>query len=257
MRNTLAFFFKEWKIQFSSPTAYVVIVGFLMLSGFFFYDLFSNFARIINYASMYQNPQMLQQINFNDLVVSPLFQNINILLLLVIPLITMRTFAEERRQGTDELLLTSPVGISQIVWGKFLSALAFFTLLLILTLQYPIILHHYGQIDLGNVAAGYAGLFLMGTSFIALGMFASSLTKSQIVAAVAGFSALLMFWLVGWLAESVSGVNGKFLGYLSLTSHFEMFSKGAIHTKDIIYFLSFIFFFLFLSTRSLESTRWR
>ena len=228
-----------------------------MLSGFFFYDLFSNFSRILSYAGRYQDPQMMQQINLNDLVITPLFQNINVLLLLVIPLITMRTFAEERRLGTDELILTSPVGIGQVVGGKFLGSLIFFFLLITLTLQYPIILMHFGQIDLGKLASGYAGLLLMGAAFISLGMFASSLTKNQIVAAVSGFSALLFFWIIGWLSETFIGPVGELLKFVSLTHHFEMFAKGAVHSRDVIYFLSFILFFLFLSTRSIESTRWR
>lgn len=257
MRNVLAFFSKELKIQFASPVAYVVLAGFLMLSGFFFYDLFSNFSRVLNYAGNYQNPQLLQQINLNDLVMQPLLQNMNVLLLLVIPLITMRSFAEERRYGTDELVLTSPVSIVEYVWGKFLAAVAFYMLLLLLTFQYPLILMHYGALDVGKMASGYLGLLFMGISFIALGLFASSLTKSQMVAAVGAFSALLIFWIIGWLSESVGGMSGKLLEYLSLTNHFESFTKGAVNIKDVIYFCSFIFFFIFLSTRSVESTRWR
>jgi gliding motility-associated transport system permease protein len=257
MRNTFSFCAKELKIQFASPVAYVVLTGFLMLAGFFFYDLFTNFSRILSYASSYQDPTILNQVNFNDLVITPLFQNMNVLLLLVVPLITMRAFAEEKRQGTDELILTSPVGISEFVWGKFLASFLFFGLLLLLTVQFPLILAQFGEIDWGKVAAGYLGLLLMGTAFISLGLFASSLTKSQMVAAVGGFSALLMFWIIGWMAESVMGTAGQVLKFLSLTNHFESFVKGAINTKDLVFYCSFIFFFLFLSTRSVESTRWR
>ena len=257
MRNVMAFFSKEWKVQFSSPIAYVVIVGFLMLSGFFFYDLFSNFARILSYASGYQNKEMLQQVNFNDLIIFPLFQNINVILLLVIPLFTMRLFAEEQRQGTDELILTSPVSISQYVLGKFLAAAAFYLFILVLTFQYPLILMIFGDLDFGKLLAGYLGLFLMGTSFIAFGMFASSLTQNQIVAAVGSFSALLIFWVIGWLAESFSGKLGMVLEFSSMTRHFNMFSRGAVHLVDVVYYVSFILFFLFLSIRSVESSRWR
>jgi ABC-2 type transport system permease protein len=253
----MAFFGKEWRIQFASPTAYVVLGGFLMLAGFFFYDLFSNFSQILSYASQYQDPRMLQQINFNDLILSPLVQNISVLLLLVVPLITMRAYAEERRQGTDELILTSPVPIWQMVVGKFLASIAFFALLMLLTAQFPLILMQFGDIDIGRMLTGYLGLFLMGSSFIALGMFASSVTKSQIVAAVGAFAALLIFWIIGWLAESMGGMTGNVLEYLSLTNHFQMFAKGAIHTQDLLYFVTFILFFTFLSIRSIESTRWR
>lgn len=257
MRNLIAIMGKDWKIQFSSPMAYVVLGGFLMLSGFFFYDLLSTYTMYAAQAQMMGNPQIMQQLNFNDMIMTPLIQNINVLLLLVVPLITMRTFAEENRQGTDELILTSPVGISQMVWGKFLSSLAFFMLLLFLTLQFPLLLGKFGSLDLGKMLTGYLGLFLMGAAFISLGMFASSLTKSQMVAAVGAFSALLIFWLVGFLSESIGGWPGKILEYVSLTYHFNMFAKGAIHLKDIVFFLSFTYFFIFLSTRAVESSRWR
>ena len=244
MRVISAIIAKELRIQFASPVAYVVLVGFLMLSGFFFYDLFSNYSKVLSYATAYQNPQLMEQINLNDLVVTPLMQNINVLLLLVIPLITMRMLAEEKRQGTDELILTSPVGIAQVVWGKFLASVIFFALLLLLTVQFPLLLKHYGEIDTGKLLTAYAGLFLMGSAFISLGLFASSLTQSQIVAAVGGFSALLLFWMIGWLAESVGGNIGSALEYMSLTNHFTSFAQGTVNTKDLVYFASFIFFFI-------------
>ncbi len=257
MRNVLAFLYKEWRIQFGSATAYVVLAGFTILAGFFFFDQFSVFTQYSAQARMYQNTQMLQQFNLNDWVFTPLIANINILLLLVVPLITMGSFAQERRLGTDELILTSPIKIWHMIAGKFFSSMAFFALLLLLTFQFLFVLKLYGDLDYGKIAAGYLGLFFMGGAFISLGLFASSLTKSQIVAGVGTFSALLIFWIVGWLAESIPGKTGDVLAYLSLTNHFRNFSEGAIQIKDIVFYITFIFFFFFMTTRSMESTRWR
>lgn len=257
MRNALTICSKELRQIFGSSVAYVVLAAFLMLSGFFFYDLFSNYSQILGYAGVYQNPAMMEQVNVNDMILTPLFHNINVILLLVIPLITMRLYSEEKRSGTDELLLTSPLKVGHLITGKLLAGMAFYLLILVLTFHYPAILYKYAQPDFGKIVAGYLGLFLMGGSFIAFGLFASTLSKSQVVAAVISFSFLLVFWILGWIAESQIGVVGDGLRYLSLTEHFEPFGEGMLNTSDVVYFLSFIAFFWFLATRSVESTRWR
>jgi len=257
MANIWHITIKELKSYFTQPVAYVVIISFLMLSGFFFYDLFTSYARMLGYYQMYQNPGMMEQVNINDMVISPLFHNINVILLLIIPLLTMRLLAEEKKQGTDELLLTSPIGIGQIIWGKFLASIALFLIILLLTSQYPLILWKFSKPDTGKLISNYIGLFLMGSSFLAFGLFASSLTASQVIAAVVSFCSLLLFWIIGWIAESLGEHLSAILKYLSLTEHFENLSKGILHTGDLIFFITFIGFFLFLSMRSLESTRWR
>ncbi|NLH47781.1 MAG: ABC transporter permease subunit [Myxococcales bacterium] len=255
MRNIWAIADKELRQFFGGSVAYVVMAAFLMLTGFFFYDMVMSYNRYLGYTQM--NPAMMDQLNINDLIITPLFHNINVILLLIVPLVTMRLFAEERNQGTDEMLLTSPVSIGQIVTGKFLAATAFYLLLLLLTGLYPAILFKYAKPDIGKLAAGYAGLILMGVSFIAFGLFASTLTRSQVVAAIVSFAVLLVFWILGWLAESQAGVFGKILKYLAMTEHFERFSQGMIDTSDLLYFVSFIAFFWFMATRAVESTRWR
>lgn len=255
MRNIWAIADKELRQFFGGSVAYVVMAAFLMLTGFFFYDMVMSYNRYLGYTQM--NPAMMDQLNINDLIITPLFHNINVILLLIVPLVTMRLFAEERNLGTDEMLLTSPVSIGQIVTGKFLAAVAFYLLLLLLTGLYPAILFKYAKPDIGKLAAGYAGLILMGISFIAFGLFASTLTRSQVVAAIVSFAVLLVFWILGWLAESQAGVFGKILKYLAMTEHFERFSQGMIDTSDLLYFVSFIAFFWFMATRAVESTRWR
>ena len=257
MRNTLTFFSKEFRMQFFSPVAYVVMVGFLLLAGFFFYSFFSQYSQILSYAGQFQDPTVYQQINLNDLVFTPTMENIFIMLLLLVPILTMRLISEEKKQGTDELLLTSPVDIVEFVLGKYLAALAFYALLLVLTFQFPMILARFGSIDFGKVASSYLGLLLLGAAFIALGLFASSVTKSQIVAAMASFSALLAFLMLGFMSEQFSGFAKHAFEYVALTKHFEKFLDGVINTGDILYFITFAFFFVFLSVRSVESTRWR
>lgn len=258
MRNIWAFWVKEMRLYFQSPTAYVVITAFLLLAGFFFYDLMNSYSQLLNYYQYYQqNPAALEQLNINDMVIGPLFQNINVILLLIVPIITMRTLAEEKKLGTDELLLTSPISVNQVVLGKYFAALGFFAILLLLTLHFPLILMKISQPDLGKLASGYLGLFLMGSTFIAFGMFASSLTSNQIVAAVVSFAVLLLFWIVGWLAEGVSPPFNSVLSYISVTEHFEGFVQGLIKLQDVVFYLSFILFSLFLTARSVESARWR
>jgi ABC-2 type transport system permease protein len=203
------------------------------------------------------NPMSMEGLNINDVILSPLFEFISLILLWVVPFVTMRLFAEERNQGTDEMLLTSPITVNQIVTGKLLAATAFYLLLLALTLMYPAILFKYAQPDLGKLLAGYAGLLLMGIAFVSFGLFASTLTRSQVVAAVISFALLLVFRILSWLAEWKPGVIGDVLRYLAMTEHFERFGRGVIHTGDLVYFASFIAFFWFLATRAVESTRWR
>jgi len=225
MRNMTAFLGKEFRLYFVSPAAYVVMIGFLILAGFFFYDLVTTFSQMLSYYQMYQNPYIMEQLNVNDMVVGPLFQNINVILLLIIPILTMRAFAEEKKLGTDELILTSPVSVHQVVLGKFFAAVLFFVLIMALTAHFPIILAKFSNPDPGKILSGYLGLFLMGTAFISFGIFASSLTENQIVAAVISFSTLLLFWIVGWMAESVGAPMGDVLRYLSITEHLRASSR--------------------------------
>jgi gliding motility-associated transport system permease protein len=255
MRNILAIAHKELQQIFGGSVAYVVMTAFFMLTGFFFYDMVMAYSRYLGYAQM--QPQYMEQLNINDMIVTPLFHNINIILLLIVPLLTMRLFAEERNNGTDELLLTCPVSAGQIVSGKLLAAVAFYALMLAMTIVFPAILAKYAAPDPGKLVAGYLGLLLIGIAFISFGLFSSTLTRSQLVAAITSFAVLLVFWILGWIAESQPGVVGEVLRYLAMTEHFERFGQGVIDLSDVTYFLSFIAFFWFLATRAVEATRWR
>ncbi len=245
---------KEIKTYFTSPIAYVVIAVFLLLVGFFFYSAIWWFNS--QSIQMAQN-QYYQQVNINQMVYSPLFHNMSIILLLMIPLLTMRLFSEEKKTGTDELLYTSPISVGQIILGKYLAALAVLAAMLILTGVLSIFTFAYGNPELPQILNGYLGLFLMGAAFIGVGLFFSSLTENQIVSAILTFGALLLFWILNWAAYSASGMWKDVLDYLSFFQHFDDLTRGILDTTDLVYYLSFAFFGLFLTHSVIQSRRWR
>jgi ABC-2 type transport system permease protein len=202
-------------------------------------------------------PAMGRDLNVTDSVMRPLFSNISVILLLLMPLVTMRLFAEERRSGTIELLLTYPVRDGAVLAAKYLAALALYAIMIGLTALYPGIVMYFARLEWGPVLTGYLGLLLMGAAFIAVGVFASSLTENQIVAAIVTFGVLLIFWILGWSADYAGGTTGRVLQFLSILEHNESFSRGVLDTKDILYYLNFTVLALFLTLRSLEARRWR
>jgi ABC-2 type transport system permease protein len=255
MKNIWAICKKEVKTYFTSPIAYVLITVFLVLVGFFFYSLvwwFNNYS-----FQAARDPAYLQQLNINQMVFSPLFHNISIILLLTIPLLTMRLFAEEKKRQTDELLYTSPISVSQIIIGKYAASLFVLLVMLLLTGILSIFTFAYGNPEFVPILNGYLGLFLMGTAFIAVGIFFSSLTENQVVAAMLTFGALLLFWILNWAAGSASGMWKDVLNYLSFFQHFDDLTRGILDTTDIVYYASFSFFGLFLAHSVIQSRRWR
>jgi ABC-2 type transport system permease protein len=248
-------FKKEMRLYFTSPVAYVILAIFLIIAGYFFYSIFAFFTMASMQAAM--NPQMARDLTVTDSVMRPLFSNISVILLLLIPLVTMRLFAEERRSGTIELLLTYPVRDGAVLVGKYLAALAMYAIMLVFTLLYPALLFYFARVEWGPLLTGYLGLLLMGATFLSVGIFASSLTENQIVASLITFGALLIFWVIGWSAESVGGVWGRVLSDLSILEHYDTFSKGVVDTKDIVFYVNFTLLGLFLTLRSLEARRWK
>jgi ABC-2 type transport system permease protein len=246
---------KEIKTYFTSPIAYVVIAVFLLLVGFFFYSAIWWFNS--QSIQMAQNPYYYQQANINQMVYSPLFHNMSIILLLMIPLLTMRLFSEEKKIGTDELLYTSPLNIGQIILGKYLAALAVLAAMLILTGILSIFTFIWGNPELPQILNGYLGLFLVGGAFIGVGIFFSSLTENQIVSAILTFGALLFFWILNWASYSASGLWKGVLDYLSFFQHFDDMTRGILDTTDLVYYISFAFFGLFLTHCVIQSRRWR
>ena len=247
-------FKKEIRLYFTSPVAWVVFTMFLLIGGYFFYSIFAFYTLASMQSAM--NPAMGRDLNVSDSVMRPLFSNISVILLLLMPLVTMRLFAEERRSGTIELLLTYPVRDGAVLAGKYLAAFALYAIMIALTLLYPGIVVYFARLEWGPVLTGYLGLLLMGGMFIAVGVCASSLTENQIVAAITTFGVLLLLWVLGWSADYAGGTAGRVLQHLSLLEHNDSFAKGVLDTKDIIYYANFIVLALFLTLRSLEARRW-
>ena len=252
MKNILIIAGKEIRSYFVSPIAYVVLTGFLLLGGWFFFNLLYRFNYLLTLYTSFRNFQGLQSLNLNEHVIVPLLHNLTIILVIMVPIITMRAFAEEKRNGTYELLLTSPLTVSEIVLGKFLGSLFFIFLMVLLTGIYPLILLFYGNPEWGMIASGYLGLFLLGVVFVSIGLLTSSLTENQIVAAVTCFVILLLLYILSWPAQTTGATLGVILKYLSVIEHFSEMVKGLIDTKNLVYFLTLILFSLFLTQRCVE-----
>jgi ABC-2 type transport system permease protein len=257
VRNAFTIAGKELRSYFVSPIAYVVLTGFLLLGGWFFFNLLARFSFLLSIYSAMRNPEAQMRLNLNDFVVAPLLHNLSVVLVILVPVITMRTFAEEKRSGTYELLMTSPLSITEIVAGKFLGALGFVIVMIGLTGIYPVILLLYGNPEMGVIAAGYLGLLLLAIAFLTVGLLTSSFTENQIIAAVSCLVLLLLLYVISWPADTAGPVLGAVLKYVSLTEHFGEMVKGVIDTKDLVYFGSVILLALFLTQRSVESVRWR
>jgi ABC-2 type transport system permease protein len=244
---------KELKSYFASPIAYIVIGFFALVFGWFFYVSITFFLQ----ASLQMGMPGAGQINVNSMAIRPLLSNIAVVALFMLPLITMRTYAEEKRTGTIELLLTSPLTDTQIVLGKFLGAAALYGVMLAVTWIHIGILFIYGNPEWKPIVTGYLGLLLMGASFISIGLLISSLTRNQIVAGMVTFAVLLLLWTVNWMSESAGPTMQKILSALSITERFDDFSKGVLSVSHLVYYLSFITFGLFLTAKSVDSERWR
>jgi gliding motility-associated transport system permease protein len=253
MRNVLAIAGKELRSYFASPIAYVVIGFFALLYGYFFYALLSFFNR----QSMQMSMGMGGTMNINQMLVAPVLSNVSVILLFVLPMVTMRTYSEEKRSGTIELLLTSPLTDTQIILGKFLGAMSLYAAMLAVTAIHLGLLFLYGNPEWKPILTGYLGLLLMGGCFIALGLLISSLTRNQIVAGMITFAVFLMLWVINWIGTFVGPTAQAILSHLSITDHFDDFAKGVLDTKHIVYYASFIAFGLFLTAKAVDSERWR
>jgi ABC-2 type transport system permease protein len=196
-------------------------------------------------------------LNINQMLIAPMLTNATVVILFIMPMITMRTYSEEKRSGTIELLLTSPLTDTQIILGKFLGAMGLYAAMLAVTLIHIGILFLYGNPEWKPVMTGYLGLLLMGGSFLSVGLFISSLTKNQIVAGMATFAVFLMLWVINWIGSFVGPTAQAILSQLSIVDHFDDFAKGVLDTKHLVYYLSFISFGLFLTAKSVDSERWR
>lgn len=247
---------KELRSAYISPIIYVVGAVFLVIFGVLSYIAVVNAGT--QAIRLMQIQGLAAKINLNDLVFRPTFYSTAIILLLVLPILTMRSFAEERKLKTFELLMTSPVGINHIVAGKFVAVFLIYLGMLALTGVVPVVLAMFNSFDWAPVFTGYLGLLLMGALFLAIGVFASALTENQIVAALLSFGILLSVWLMGAMGSILGDTPvGNTISYLSFIEHYDRLVRGLVDTKDLVYYASGILFMLFLTHHVVESQRWK
>jgi ABC-2 type transport system permease protein len=246
---------KELRGYFVSPVVYVVGSVFLLIFGFlsYLYIVFAG-AQAIQLMQM----QGIAQINLNDLVFRNLFASMRFVLLIILPILTMRLFAEERKLRTFEFLMTSPIGINEIVAGKFMSVFLVFLGLLGLTGLVPAVLMLFSDFDWNPVLTGYLAMALLGALFLAVGLFASALTENQIVAAFVSFGLLLTIWLISGLGALLGDTAaGRVISYISFMEHYDRLVRGLIDTGDLVYFTSGLALMLFLTHRVVDAARWK
>ncbi|NLV37067.1 MAG: ABC transporter permease [Clostridiaceae bacterium] len=229
-----AIFWKEVKSYFYSPMAYILIGLFMLLTSIFFI------------------PNLMYQVgSFNNVL-----SNMGFILLFIVPVLTMRILAEDRKNGTEVLLITSPASITSMVVGKYLAVCFVFLVLTLLSLIYPIVLLAFGATFTAGLVGGYIGFILLGMTFISVGVFCSSLTESQVVAVIVSYVMLLIMWLAGSLGGMLGGFAAKVLGWFSLLTRYEDFTRGILGLSPVVYYLSFITVFLFITIRVIEKRRW-
>lgn len=254
MRNIWTIFRKEMGSYFVSPIAYILLVMFGVIFGFFFWNALGYF--VIEGIEMQMRGENIPM-NVNEQIIRPLLQNVGVITLFFVPLITMRLFAEEKRSGTIELLATSPIRDIEIILGKWLASVVLYACLLLFTALNFTFLFLYGNPDWKPLAVGYLGLLLQGGLLLAIGTFISTLTKNQIIAGAATFGICLLLWVLEWVSGYESSPWATVLAYLSVITHFDSFARGVIDSKDLIFYLTGIFLGLFATARSMESLRWR
>jgi ABC-2 type transport system permease protein len=245
---------KELKSYFASPIAYLLMAFFALIFGYAFFTATRDFVR---FGFMSQMQGRGGPMNVNEQVIRPLLGFASTVALFLIPMITMRLFAEEKRSGTIELFMTSPVNDWEIILGKWLGALLLYLCVLATSMINIAILFAFGQPDWKPILIGYLGLILQGGTLLAVGAFISTTTKNQIIAGGVTFFVCLLLWLLSWFTAFDSTGFASVINYLSIVTHFESFAKGVLDSKDVIFYLSMIFFGLFITSRSLESLRWR
>ena len=261
LRNVFAIVGKEWRHYFGTPVAWVALFVWTMLFGIFYYFAFTFFLE--------QSMRVAQQgmemggggmkLSLNEYLIRPLFQNMAVVALFIAPMLTMRLFAEEKRQGTIELLATSPVSDLHVVMGKFLAAAGLYALMILAGLVNVALIWTYASStpEWKPILTGALGLFLLGCCFLAMGTFVSTLTRNQIVAGILSFCLFLGMWTLGWAEDPMGGPVTKVVAYLGVTTHLEDLVKGVVDLKDVVFYLSVVIFGLFLAHQSVQSQRWR
>jgi gliding motility-associated transport system permease protein len=258
MRNIIAIVERELRAYFNSPIAYVVLTIFVFLSGIFFRSIL---AQVMNMGLMSQmQAQRLgpQPMDMPGMISRGFLSTMSVILLFIMPMLTMGLFSEEKKRGTIELLLTAPLTDLEVVLGKFFAAASFYVIMLVSTMIPMAILYLYGSPASGPILTAYLGLLLYGMSILAIGLFISTLTENQIIAAVLSFGTIMVLWLVDVVAQNTESPAGKgVLTYLSILSHLDDFMKGVLSSSNVIFYVSLMITALFLTYRSIDSLRWR
>ena len=244
---------KEFRSSFVTPLAYVILAGFICMSGFFFFSLLQQYNGVVVQAMLMPDLNL----NLNEWVITPYFQTLEIILLFLIPILTMRSIAEEKRNGTFELLITSPITVSEIVLGKFLGISFVVGIMLLLSFSFPLTLLFFANPELAPMLGGFLGVFLFALMFTAIGIAISASTKSQTIAGVVGLVIMLLFYVIHAPAEYFGGWAGSTLQYISPSNRLSLISKGVFDLSDFIYFCSVILVGLFFANRILDAERWR
>jgi ABC-2 type transport system permease protein len=264
MRKIAAIMKKELSIYFTTIVGYACFAGFALLLGYMFLQYLQGFMFQSQMYLKARTPQMLATMNLNDMVIAPTYYNALFLFLFIVPFLTMRLLAEEKRMKTFELLMTVPVTPLQMVLGKYFAAVLMIGAICLTALIHPLILSRFATgpaggsgIEWTSVCTGIVGVFLLGAAFVAYGLFASALAESPIMAALLAFVGLLVWWLITWGARMAEGWQAELLAYLSPMSHVEGAIRGVISTSDLVYFFTAIATWLFLCHRVVESHRWR
>lgn len=259
MKAIFAISQKEFKSFFYSPVAYVILAIFTALTGVFFYLYLSSFveASFMDMIRSQQYRMAPQKLNVNLMLIRPYFWNIALVSLFTLPALTMRLYSDEKRAGTVELLYTTPITPLQIILGKFIAGLLFYVVLLLPTMFFQGLLFAYGDPEFMPVLSGYLGLLLLGAAFISAGLFISTTTENQIIAAIGGFAFSLFLWVVGWGANFAGPTLAPILNYVSIVNHFEDFAQGVLDSSHLIYYILFCITGLYFSLKMIESVKWR
>jgi ABC-2 type transport system permease protein len=258
MRNVLAIVERELRAYFNSPIAYVVLTIFVFLSGIFFRSILAQVMQMGLISQMQAQQLGPRPMDMPGMISRGFLSTMSVIMLFIMPMLTMGLFSEEKKRGTIELLLTSPLTDLQVVLGKFFAAGLFFVILLVTTWIPMAVLYLYSSPASGPILTAYLGLLLYGLAIIAIGLFISTLTENQIIAAVLSFGAIMVLWLVDVVANNAESATSKsVLTYFSILSHLDDFMKGVLSTSHIIFYISLMLVGLFLTYRSIDSLRWR
>lgn len=247
---------RELKSYFVSPIIYVFLAMFTVICGYFFYRNYIYFT-ILSLQSDYGSGAGGTTLNISEAVFQPVFSNFVFVLLVIVPLITMRVFSEEKKTGTLELLVSYPVRYIDVVLAKLVSAFAVLAFALLLTALFPLLASIYGRVEAAPILTSYLGLALIGLGFVSVGTFFSSITENQIIAAAITFAVLLLLWVLEWTASFVPGAVGTVMSEMSIYNHFRDFNRGVINTNDIVYFLNISIFFVVLTLTNLQRQAWK